>query len=237
MRKIALYCFDKNNFSEALYVFGRLIEIEEQSSDIWQKIGYCKQMLNDKEGALDAYLQADLLNPDNSWIIKRIAQIYRTLKKPGLSLEYYMKAAKLNPDNINTELNIGHCYLELNDYEQALNTYFKVELLDSKKGTKAQRPIAWTAFLMKKYDLSMKYYQQILAEKPTIHDFLNAGHVALCMGNKKEAVEYYRKAVYQDNDFELFTLLFDADKDSLINHGIDVKIFPFLFDQIKYGME
>lgn len=235
MRKIASYCFDKNNFSEALDVFKRLIDTDGQSDDIWQKIGYCKQMLNDQEGALDAYLQADLLKPDNSWIIKRIAHIYRTLKKPDLSLNYYMKAAKLNPDNINTELNIGHCYLELDDYEQALNTYFKVELLDS-KGTKAQRPIAWTAFLLRKYDLAQKYYQQILTRKPTIHDYLNAGHVELCMGNKKEAIEYYKKAVYQDNDFELFTLLFDADRDSLISHGVDTKIFPFLFDQVKYGM-
>lgn len=235
MKKIALYCFDKNNFKEALDIFKRLIDIDNQSDDIWQKIGYCKQMLNDQSGALDAYLQADLLKPDNSWIIKRIAQLYRMLKKPELSLDYYKKAAKLSPDNINTELNIGHCYLELGDYEQALNSYFKVELLDA-KGIKAQRPIAWTAFLLKKYDVSQRYYSLILAGKPTIHDYLNAGHVELCMGNKSEAITYYRQAVYADNDFELFTLLFDADKDSLISHGVDNNIFPFLFDQIKYGM-
>ncbi|MFV0331763.1 MAG: tetratricopeptide repeat protein [Dysgonomonas sp.] len=235
MKKIALYCFDKNNFKEALDIFNRLVEIDNQSDNIWQKIGYCKQMLNDQSGALDAYLQADLLKPNNSWIIKRIAQLYRTLKKPELSLDYYKKAAKLSPDNISTELNIGHCYLELGDYEQALNSYFKVELLDS-KGIKAQRPIAWTAFLLKKYDVSQRYYTQILTGKPTIHDYLNAGHVELCMGNKSEAIAYYKKAVYTDNDFELFTLLFDADKDSLIDHGVDKNIFPFLFDQIKYGM-
>ncbi|MDR3056923.1 MAG: hypothetical protein LBU84_02125 [Prevotella sp.] len=235
MKKIALYCFDKNNFKEALDIFNRLVEIDNQSDNIWQKIGYCKQMLNDQSGALDAYLQADLLKPNNSWIIKRIAQLYRTLKKPELSLDYYKKAAKLSPDNISTELNIGHCHLELGDYEQALNSYFKVELLDS-KGIKAQRPIAWTAFLLKKYDVSQRYYTQILTGKPTIHDYLNAGHVELCMGNKSEAIAYYKKAVYTDNDFELFTLLFDADKDSLIDHGVDKNIFPFLFDQIKYGM-
>ncbi|MDR0825092.1 MAG: hypothetical protein LBN74_08360 [Prevotella sp.] len=235
MKKIALYCFDKNNFNEALDVFNRLIHIDDQSEDIWQKIGYCKQMLNDQTGALDAYLQADLLKPDNSWIIKRIAQLYRALKKTELSLVYYTKAAKLNPDNVNTELNIGHCYLELGDYEQALNIYFKVELLES-KGTKAQRPIAWTAFLLKKYDLSRKYYKQILNGKPTIHDYLNAGHTELCVGNKGEAISYYRQAVYVDNDFELFAMLFDADRDSLISRGVDNNIFPFLFDQIKYGL-
>lgn len=236
MKKIALYCFEKNNFGEALHIFSRLIAIDNQSDDIWQKIGYCRQMINDLDGALNAYLQADLQKPNNSWIIKRIAQLYRSQKQPELSLEYYKKAAKLTPDNINIELNIGHCHLELNDYEQALNTYFKVELLDS-KGTKAQRPIAWTAFLQKKYDLAQKYYNQVLIGKPTVHDYLNAGHVELCMGNKKEAIEYYKQALYQDNDFELFQMLFDADKAILIIHGVEERIFPFLFDQVKYKMD
>lgn len=235
MRKIARYCFDKNNFKEALDIFCRLVNLDKENNDLWQKIGYCKQMLHDLDGALEAYLQADLLKPNNSWIIKRIAQLYRTQKKPDLALEYYQKAAKLTPDNINIELNIGHCYLELNKLEEALNTYFKVELLDG-KGTKAWRPLAWTAFLMKKYDTSLKYYQQVLAGKPTIHDYLNTGHVELCAGNKKEAIEYYKKSVYKDHDFELFEMLFDADKDTLVNHGVDKRIFPFLFDQVKYTM-
>lgn len=236
MRKIAFYCFEKNNFSEALDIFNRLIHVDSKSDDIWQKIGYCKQMLNNLDGALDAYLQADLLKPDNSWILKRIAQLYRTQKKPELSLEYYQKVAKLTPDNIGVELNIGHCYLELNNYEQALNTYFKVEMLDS-KGTKAWRPIAWTAFLQKKYELAQKYYKQILSDKPTVHDFLNAGHVELVAGNKKGAVDLYKQAYYQDHDFELFQMLFDADKEVLINYGVEESIFPFMFDQIKYGMD
>ena len=235
MRKIAFYCFEKNNFSEALYVFEKLLLIDDSSENIWQKIGYCKQMLNDLDGALAAYLQADLLKPNNSWIIKRIAQLYRTQKKPDLSLEYYRKAAKLTPDNINIELNIGHCYLELNDYEEALNTYFKVELLDS-KGSKAHRPIAWTTFLLKKYDLSQKYYQQILAGKPTVHDYLNAGHVELCTEKTKDAISYYKQAFYIENDFVQLFSLFEADKETLIAHGIDENIFPFLYDQIKYSL-
>ncbi|MFV0419194.1 MAG: tetratricopeptide repeat protein [Dysgonomonas sp.] len=235
MRKIAFYCFEKNNFNEALHILEKLSVSDDLSDNIWQKIGYCKQMINDLDGALSAYLQADLLKPNNSWIIKRIAQLYRTQKKPELSLEYYKKAAKLTPDNINIELNIGHCYLELNDYEEALNTYFKVELLDT-KGAKAQRPIAWTAFLLKKYDLSQKYYNQILTRKPTVHDYLNAGHVELCIGKMKNAISYYRQAFYIENDFTQLLSLFEADKETLITHGVDENIFLFLYDQIKYSL-
>lgn len=236
MKKIALFCFNKNFFIEALDIFKELVIVDNNSDDIWQKIGYCKQMLEDMDGALEAYLQADLLNPNNSWIIRRIAQLYRAQKRIDLSLDYYKKAAKLTPDNINIELNIGHCYLELNNLEEALNTYFKVELLDS-KGIKAQRPIAWTAFLLKKYDLAQKYYIQITEKKPTVHDYLNAGHVELCSGNKKGALSFYKQALYIENDFNQFVSLFESDKETLKQHGIQEELFPFLFDQIKYSME
>ncbi len=234
MKKIASFCFSKNFFREALDSFNKLIAIEE-TGDIWQKIGYCHQMLENLQGALDAYLQADLLTPNNSWIQKRIAHIYRSLKQPEHALEYYKKAAKLTPDNVGLELNIGHCYLELKEYDEALNRYFKVELLDDKH-QKALRPIAWTAFLLQKFDLSKKYYEQILNNKPTIHDYLNAGHVELCMNNKSKAIELYMKAIELYNNFDQFIELFEADKEALINTGIEPHIFPFILDEIQYRM-
>ncbi|MFT3994372.1 MAG: hypothetical protein QM660_08695 [Dysgonomonas sp.] len=236
MRKIALYCFEKNNFKEALNIFNRLALNSENSNDIMQKIGYCKQMTGDTEGALEAYLQADLIKPNDSWIVRRIAQLYRSLKMYEPALEYYKKASILSPDNINIELNIGHCYLELKDYENALNSYFKVELNDN-TGNKALRPIGWTSFLQRKFDLSRNYYQRILANQPTIHDYLNAGHVELCTNNIKTASEYYKQAARKENDFDLFLLLFDADKDKLIEYGVDAQIFPYLLDQIRYSLD
>lgn len=234
MKQIALYCFDKNYFKEALLIFELLVNKAADSGDIWQKIGYCKQMLNDYDGALDAYLHADLIAPNNSWILRRIAHIYRTIKKPELAIEYYQKTLNLTPDNLNLELNIGHCYLELKEYEKALNSYFKVELLDTKNSFKALRPIAWTAFLLRKFDLSIKYYKQILDNKPTIHDYLNAGHVELCSGQMNKAIEYYKEGVLKENDFNQFVNLFETDKEILINFGIKKDLFPFIYDQTQY---
>lgn len=235
MKKIATFCFNKNHFREALDIFNRLVLLDE-NEDLWQKIGYCRQMLDDLQGALEAYLQADLFTPDNSWILKRIAQLYRSLKKPEKSLEFYQKAAKLTPDNMNLELNIGHCYLELKEYEKALNYYFKVELLDD-KSNKALRPIAWTAFLLNKFDLSKKYYTTILNGKTTVHDYLNAAHVEFCMKNLPNAIQLYKKAAENETDFEQFVNLFNADKEILINAGVDKQLFPFLLDAVQYALK
>lgn len=237
MRTIARYCFDKNFFSEALGVYEKIVHSYGDNADIYQRIGYCKQMLQDLQGALDSYLQADLLQPNNSWILKRIAQVYKSLKQNSLSLEYYRKASVLNPDDLSLEMNIGHCYLELKEYDKALNSYYKIELMD-KNGKKAWRPIAWTSLLSKKYDVAQKYYEQILADKPTEHDYLNAGHVELCQGNLKKALNLYKQVVAMDNQgVDLFVLLFDEDRDVLIELGVDEAFIPMLFDQLRFVLD
>ena len=236
MLQIANYCFDKNFFEEALGIYQKLIADGLFESDLWQKVGYCKQMLDDLRGALEAFLQAELLSPDNSWIIKRIAQVYKSLKEPQHALEYYQRAAQLNTNNLNIELNIGHCYLDLGEYEKALNSYFKVEVLDS-KNAKAWRPIAWTAFLLRKFDLAQQYYQQILSDKPNVHDYLNAGHVELCLNRKKSALDCYLKAAYKTSDFNQFVSLFEEDTKELIAAGIDKSFFSILLDELRYKLD
>ena len=236
MLQIANFCFEKNFFDEAQSIYTKILDLDATNSDLWQRLGYCKQMLNDLQGALECYLQAELLSFDNSWVIKRIAQVYKSLKDPQHALEYYQRALYLKPNNLSLELNIGHCYLELGDYEKALNSYFKVELLDS-NSTKAWRPIAWTAFLVRKFDLAKQYYEQILSDKPTVHDYMNLAHVELCLDNKKRALELYLSAANKADNFDKFIQLFDDDKKELIAAGINSEFLLLLIDALKYKFD
>lgn len=238
MRQIAAYCFDKNFLPEALNIYELIAEQAPDDYSTYQKIGYCKQMLEDLHGALTAYLQADLINPNNSWTIKRIAQLYRTEKQSDRALEYYLKLQTLTPNNISIELNIGHCYLDLGEYEKALNMYFKVELLDGGDNPKAWRPIAWTALLLRKFDLALSYYNKILNNKASVHDYLNIGHLELIMQNKKNALKHYLQVLkLQNNDIKEFENLFLADEEVLTAGGIDKSFFPLLFDELRYKSE
>ena len=124
----------------------------------------------------------------------------------------------------------------MKEHEKALNAYFKVEILDDKT-QKAYRPIAWTAFLLKKYDIADKYYSKVLKTKPTLHDFLNAGHVQLSMNNLKQALEYYKHAAILVDDMEQFMSLVIADSKILNSHGIASDTISYLFNQIKYSLD
>lgn len=234
LERIALYYFEKNNFKEALGAYTLLAEGGSGNGEIWQKIGYCHQMLTDIRGALNAYLHAELLDGQNSWVLHRIAGCYRMVKEPESALTYYRRLEQLRPDDLNLQLQIGHCHLELKQYEKALNYYFKVELLES-TNTRAWRSIAWSAFLSRKFDLARNYYVRILEQKPNAHDYLNAGHVELCLENSGETVRLYRLSQEKAGSYEAFRELLAEDEEELQEAGVDLAILPLILDGMHYG--
>ena len=236
LEKIALYYFEKNNFAEALSTYIMLANNVSAKSEIWQKIGFCRQMLGDIRGALNAYLHADLIEENNTWLLNRIAHCYRVLKEADTALEYYRRLEQFRPEDLNIQLNIGHCYLELSQYDEALNYYFKVELLDS-NNTRAWRSVAWCAFLSRKFDLAKKYYTLIIEQKPNKHDFLNAGHVELCLSNNDKAVEFYKLSQKEAGSFDDFLLMLKDDVEELQVAGVNTDILPIIVDKMLYDLE
>lgn len=231
---IAEYYLHKNYFNDALVIYNRLAETNQDSDILFQKIGYCKQMNDDINGALEAYLHADLLHADSKWVIRRIAGCYRSLKQPEMALKYFHRYEKLNPDNLSVQISIGHCHLELKDYNEALKYYFKVDYLDN-KSNKAWRPIAWCSFLTGKYDQARNYYKKILDKQPNMQDFLNAGHTEWALQNIKGALAFYKKAVkMESDDFLKFQEQFNQDIPDLLVAGIEQEEVPFMLDQLRY---
>ena len=233
LSSIAEFYLRKNYFSDALTIFNQLAETNQDSDILFQKIGYCKQMNDDLQGALDAYLRADLLNPGSKWVIRRIAGCYRSLKEPEEALKYYRRYEKLNPDNLSITISIGHCYLELRNYSEALKCFYKVDYLDG--NNKAWRPIAWCSFLTGKYDQARNYYKKILSNQPNTQDLLNAGHTEWALQNIKGAIEFYRQAVEKENrDFYKCQEEFNQDIPDLIVAGIEDTEISLMMDQLRY---
>lgn len=234
---IAEYYLRKNYFGDALVIFSNLVETNQENYVLLQKIGYCKQMIEDLNGALESYLRADLLNSESKWVIRRIAGCYRSLKQPEEALKYYHRYERLNPDNLSVQISIGHCHLELKDYKEALKCFFKVDYLDN-KSNKAWRPIAWCSFLTGKYDQARNYYKKIAANQPNSQDLLNAGHTEWALQNLKGAIDYYKQAIQlESEDFNKFYELFCQDIQDLIIAGIEESELPLMLDQLRYTLD
>lgn len=233
---IAEYYLRKNYFTDALSIYDNLASEQMDNPVLFQKTGYCHQMLGNFEKAVEDYLHADIISPDNKWLTRRIAFCYKALKLPQNALKYYLRYDKLQPDNMSVLSSIGHCHLELKEYNDALKYYHKVDYLDS-KNHKTWRPIAWCSFLIGKYDQARNYYKKIIEESPISQDYLNAGHTEWALQNINGALSFYKEAVrLESGDINRFKELFYEDKEDLLVAGIEENEFPLMFDQLMYSL-
>lgn len=213
----------KNGFNEdAIKCFTRLESMDNATDDhIYQKIGFAYQNAGNAAMALNYYKRYELLHEDDVWNIRHMAACYRDLDKPEEALDYYRRAESLAPDNVPLALTIGHVLLQMNRTRDALQQYFKADLMEGARH-RAWRPIAWCSFVLGDYDRAIDYYDRIAHDdKPTAQDLLNRGHVLLCQGETREAVETYRESLrLMDGDITKFRDAFKGDAMELRLHGI-----------------
>ena len=230
---LADYFFSKNFYDDALILF--LKQVSEKPSDVqlYEKIGYCYQEGADYEEALKFYRRAELIDR-KAWTIKKIGLCLRKLGKNEEALEYYLQACDMEPDNIYTIIMTAHCYLDLKDYEQALKYYFRVEY-NEPGNLKILRPIAFCYFALGRFGESEKYYDRLSAGKLNAHDLINRGHLALCKGNKREAIDFYRQSIISGElSREQFMAIFSEDRVLLISLGINPDDLPILLDYLLF---
>ena len=237
MLKIALVYFKTKHYAQALKLFDRLLELKAVDADLYRKKAYCHQQLQEYATALQAYLKADLLQADNLWTLKRIAACYRQLKNNEEALVYYRRAEKLDPENYVLSMNIGHCLMDLQRYNEALKSYYKAEFI-SGESPRTWRPLVWCALLCKKYDQADKYIQKLLAHKPLMVDFLNAGHLEWLQGSALKAIQMYKKGIRLTHTAQSeFFELFEKDLPVLLEQGINRADIPVVRDGLLYQLE
>ncbi|WP_195501109.1 tetratricopeptide repeat protein [Bacteroides clarus] len=228
---IADFHFRKEHPAEALGIYQEVIDMNYADADIFQKTGYCLQKEKRYKEAISAYRKADVLKPDHIWTIRHLATCYRQLRDFASALEYYRKVEAMQPENRNVTFFIGSCLAEQERYEEALQCFFKLDLMEN-DCIKAWRAIGWCSFVSGKSEQAMRYYEKVLALKPIATDYLNAGHVALRLGNMEKAAELYGKAASESGNRETFLDMFDKDKETLIKLGIDENDIPLIRDLV-----
>ena len=237
-KNIADYFLDKDHYEEALEIYLNLYEKKiNESAEIIEKIAFCFQKLGRYRQALDYYRKAELFDTNKLWSLKKIGTCYRYLKQPSDALTYYLEAEKLDPDNLFIQTSIGRCYLDLEDYEKALQRYFRVEYLDP-GNTKVLRPIAWCYFAQGNLKQSAKYFEKLFETPVTKYDYINRGHVEWCMGNRKQAVEYYRMAILKGKiNINEFVQIYWDDREYLTINGMDPEELPIILDYLQFQLK
>ena len=232
---LADYFFSKNFYGDALHLFMKQVNEKPSEVQLYEKIGYCYQESDDYEEALKFYKRAELIDR-KVWTIKKIGLCLRRLRRNDEALEYYLQAYDLEPENIHTVIMIAHCYLDLKSYEEALKYYFRVEYKEP-GNLKILRPIAFCYFALGRFEESEKYYDRLSAGKLNAHDQINKGHLALCRGKKREALDLYKKSILSGEiTKDQFISIFSEDKELLILLGVNPEDLPILLDYLLFNI-
>lgn len=225
------YFFDKNFFNDAITLLKKQSECNPENTQLYEKIGYCYQKLDNYNEALNYYCRAEILDR-KLWTIKKIALCYRKLGKKLDAFDYYLQAHELEPNNSHTSMMVGHSCLSLKNYSNALTYYFKVEF-DNPDNVKILRPIAYCYLAKGQIDDSSKYYQRIPTEDLTSHDYINIGYIALSRRNRRDAAEFWHRSIAKgDISIENLVEIVESDKQLLSSINVDINEIPLLLDYI-----
>lgn len=230
---IADYFFSKNFYDDALALYLKQLHGKPDDVQLYEKIAYCYQEKEDYENALSFYQRAELIER-KAWTVKKIGLCLRRLGRTHEALEYYLQACEMEPDNMHSVLMTGHCYLDLKDFEAALSYYFKIEYGDP-GNLKILKPIAYCYFALGKFSESEKYFDRMAHNKLNAHDQINRGHLALCKGNKREAINYYRQSILGGElNKDQFLSIFSDDTPLLLSLGVKADDLPIIVDYLLF---
>jgi tetratricopeptide (TPR) repeat protein len=232
IRNIGEFYFEKNNYTEALGIFKRIVE-KQKNYELFEKIAFCYQKLGNYPQALEFYHKAEIIDPGRLWVIYRIAWCYKRTGNFEKAVAYYQLAEKLEPENLQIQTHIGQAYMEMEDYETALKYFFKVEYAQP-DNLKIQRPVGWCSFAAGKFETAAKYFEKVTAASGNKNDFLNLGHVKWCMGNKTAAIQQYKNSLAASSgNVAWFSKVMQEDSRYLIKHGIKPFDIPLMIDYIR----
>lgn len=232
---IANFYFDSDHYDEALRIFNWLTEQDENFAELYEKAGYCNQMLGNYIQAINLYEKADLFNTNHNWIVRKIAQCHMALNDTESALDRYIELSELEPDNLRINASVGTCYLNLDNPEQALEYFYRIEFANQGSAS-AIRPVAWCLFVLNRNTEADKYYTQLLDLEPNTFDYLNAGHVAFSLGQKEKAIELYLKSIKaRKDDMKSFVKSFNKDRKHLLSNDVDAGEIALMLDYLRFG--
>ena len=231
---IAEYYFIKGHYNEAIELFVEIIKDSEPSAALYQKTGFSYQQTSQISKALDCYLKADMIQPDDLWTIRKIALCYRLSANYVKALEYYQHVDFLKPDQLNTVLHIGQCLMQLGKLKEALNLYYKLDA-EYEGNIKIMKAISWCAFISGNLMKASYYSNKLIENTPDTHDFINAGHIAWCQKRIDKAIKYYTEGLMlMNNKLDDFVNILNEDKKHLLFNGLSDDEFPLLIDELFY---
>jgi ribosomal protein S12 methylthiotransferase accessory factor len=165
---------------------------------------FCAKLIaenGDPARAISQLDEMDRLMPGRYYVKFFLGYSYLFRNDPLKALRFFEKALDLNPnkeDIPSIYSYVGHCLKGLHRYRDALAALEKAEQYDSER-TDIYNLMGFCHYKLKENEKAIDCFKKVLALNPaSAIDYANMASNYRDMGNKKQAIEYYRLAIELD---------------------------------------
>ncbi|MEM6965796.1 MAG: tetratricopeptide repeat protein [Bacteroidota bacterium] len=106
-------------YEKALHIYDELLDIIEPDSDVYAKIGYCYERLDEVEIARKYYQESLNINPLNSMSLFRMGECFMLEEVWDQAITYYNRAIEADSDREEYLIAIAEAYFKNKNIQQA----------------------------------------------------------------------------------------------------------------------
>ena len=231
--------FELGRDKQVLSTLNNLIEREGASAPALLLKGEALRRQKRFQEAISCARSAEILQPDNTDILRFLTECYATLGRFEEELEYLQRLAELQPEFRSYRLLIPMTLNKLGRHEEALQLFFKLDYEASENDEEYGdiiSLIADTALVLGKLDIAEKYTEKVFetsspsqnqtGEKDGVQlAKLRLGHIKLLQGDWESALNNYEQFIniyVQENGQDIKAALSELDRsqEMLVSKGI-----------------
>lgn len=238
VRLLAEFYFKHGYFEEAADMFIFYDSLIPGEAGIWEKIGYSFDRLKRYNDAVVWYKKAEILNPDNGWLQKKLAISLKNSGNPSEAKEYYLKALDKEPENFHLIMSFGRTLLDLDLPKEALKHFYHADYLKPDRKDVA-RALAWSELMAGNTEKAGRLFSELTSSHDAdASDFLNAAHCALSSGNFSKALKLYSQFIDHSANKDITSLLLALKEDTQILKKLKISTsdLRLIVDIIRYGL-
>lgn len=235
---VAEFYFKRGYYVEALPLLQTVARSSSSGPHIWEKIGFSLEKTSDvSHDAIEAYMKAQLFNPDSRWIARRLGICYRREGDYRNALEY-LEMARPEDGAFDRSLSllIADTLMEAGKWDEALHELYRVDY-EAPDDPEVIRRMARCAFRSGDLEKAGSLMDQISGIDMKEEDYRMMGHLAFLRKDLKEASRLYRLTVRPNDEKRLWKSQILSDLDILNSLGASRSDLLLLLESIAYSIE
>jgi len=198
---IAYIYLGEREFDYGLELLEKGYKFNNKNTELLYELAFCYEQIDNLEQAISINLQIIDIDPfaNEAWF--NLGQLYFAQMDFTKALEAYEYAMAIDENDSLTCVQKAHVHFQLNQFEEAIETYQEYKKLTTYGYWQTDIFIAECYEKMEKYEESILYYKQSLDAHPENYDALTG--IAICLLEQEkfaESLPYIEQALVLNPD-------------------------------------